>query len=173
MSEEPDTIAKILKFGWRARMDDTQRLQLIVEAVRYCQRVKTMGMPVAGYAKTPREAIYFVWTRRLGSKAKSAKYRSRAAASRKWGRREIVYDHVIPYSYELKALMALTEVTTETVRRVVEKYDVAAVITADEDAQLSAAGLQHKMPVDWDEIDPLARYKAIGIEVVENTNISN
>jgi hypothetical protein len=154
-------------------MDDRGRLQLVAEAVRYCQRVATMGMPVAGYAKTPREAIYFVWTRRLGPKAKSAKYRSRAAVGGKWGRREIVYDHAIPYRYELEALMALTVVTPETVRPVLEKYDVCVIITADEDARLTAAGLQREMPDDWDKIDPLARYKAVGIEIVENINISN
>jgi hypothetical protein len=150
-------------------MDDVQRLQLIAETVRYCQRVAAMGMIPAGYAKTPREAIYFVWTRRLGSKAKSAKYRSRAAVGHKWGRREIVYDHAIPYCYELKALMELTEITPETVRPVLEKYSVCAIITTDEDARLTAAGLQRKMPDDWDRIDPLARYKAVGIEIVENT----
>jgi hypothetical protein len=150
-------------------VDETQRLRLIVEAVRYCQRVAEMGMTVAGYAKTPREAIYFVWSRRLGSKAKSAKYRSRAAAGRKWGRREIVYDHAIPYHYELRALMELKEVAPETVRPVLEKYDVCAIITADEDARLTSAGLQRKMPDDWDQIDPLARYRAVGIELVENT----
>ena len=149
-------------------MDDTQRLQLIAEAAQYCQRVAAMCMTPAGYAKTPREAIYFVWTRRLGSKAKSAKYRSRAAVGRKWGRREIVYDHAIPYCYELKALMELTEVSPETVRPVLEKYDVCAIITADEDARLAAAGLQRNMPDNWDGIDPLARYKAVGIEIVEN-----
>jgi hypothetical protein len=168
---EPGTIANIAAVGGNARMDDTIRLQMIAEAVRYCQRVKEMGMPVAGYAKTPREAIYFAWTCRLGSKGKSAKYRSRAAAGRKWGGREIVYDHAIPYGYELKALMELTDVSPETVRPVLDKYDVCAIITADEDARLTAAGLQRNMPDDWDRLDPLARYKAVGIEIVENTNI--
>jgi hypothetical protein len=153
-------------------MDDTERLQLIAEAVRYCQRVSAMGMSIAGYRSTVREAIHFVWARRLGSKAKSAKYRSRDAVGRKSGRREIIYDHAIPYRYELKALMDLTEVTPETVRAVLEKYDACVIITADDDARLAAAHLGSKMPDDWDGIDPLARYKAVGIEIVENTTIS-
>lgn len=149
-------------------MDDTRRLEMVAEAVRYCQRVEAMGMAVAGYAKTPREAIYYAWTCRLGSKAKSAKYRSRAAVGLKWGQRKIRYDHLIPYCLELKALMALTVVTPETVRPVLEKFDVCAIITAEEDARLNAAGLQSRMPDGWDEIDPLARYKAVGIELLEN-----
>ena len=91
----------------------------------------------------------------------------------KWGRREIIYDHAIPFSYELKALMELTEVTAETVRPILEKYEVCAIITADEDAMLTAAGLQSKMPSDWDKVDQLARYKAIEIVLVENIDNSN
>jgi hypothetical protein len=106
-------------------MNETLRLELIIEAVRYCQRVAAMGMRVAGYTKTLREAIYFAWTCRLGSKAKSAKYRSRAAVGRKWGRREIVLDHAIPFKYQQAVLMALPVVTAETVRPVLEKFDVA------------------------------------------------
>lgn len=123
-------------------MDDTKRLELITEAVRYCQHARAASVRVTGCSKMLREVIFFVWTSRLGSKAKSAKYRSRAAAGRKWGRKEIRYDHAIPYNYETAALMALPEVTVETVRAVLDKYDVAAIITADEDARLTAAGLQ-------------------------------
>ena len=99
-------------------MDDTKRLQLIAEAVRYCQHARAANTPVTGYCKMLREVIFFVWTSRLGSKAKSAKYRSLAAVGRKWGHREIVYDHAIPYCYELEALMELAEVTPEAVRPV-------------------------------------------------------
>jgi len=147
---------------------DDERLKIIVEAVQYCQRVRAMGMTVAGYDKTVREAIYFVWTRRLGPKANSARYRSPAAVGLKWRSREIVYDHAVPYRFERMALMDLTEVTPETVRLVLEKYDVCAIITQEEDARLSAAGLKHSMPPDWDKIDPLARYKAVGIEIIDN-----
>ena len=153
-------------------MEDLQRLQLVVESVRYCRRVASMGMPIAGYAKTPREAIYYAWTSRLGPKEKSAKYRSLASLGRKRGKGKIRYDHAIPYCYELEALMSLNVITPETVRPVLEKYDVAAIITAEEDAQLTAAGLQSKMPDDWDGIDPLARYKVIGIEILENVTRS-
>jgi hypothetical protein len=154
-------------------MEETERLQLVVEAVRYSQRVKALGMPVAGYAKTVREAVYFAWTRRLGAKCKSATYRSIAANGKRWGRREVVYDHVVPYRYELAALMELSKVTSDTVRAVLEKYDVAAIITREEDDRLTAAGLQSKMPDGWDGIDSLARYKAVGIEIAENLEYPN
>lgn len=50
---------------------------------------------------------------------------------------------------------------------------MCVIITANEDAQLTATGWKRKMPDDWDKIDHLARYKAVGIENVENTNTSN
>jgi len=40
-------------------MDEARRLDLIVEAVRYCQRVRDMGMPVSSYSKALRERSIF------------------------------------------------------------------------------------------------------------------
>ena len=35
---------------------------------------------------------------------------------------------------------------------------------------LTAAGLGHRMPRDWNGVDVLARYTAAGIEIGENTD---
>ena len=48
------------------------------------------------------------------------------------------------------------------------KRSVHAIITADEHARLTALKLASKMPDGWDGADALARYKAAGIELVEN-----
>jgi hypothetical protein len=59
-------------------MDDQKRLDLIAEAVRYCQRVRAMGMPPSSYTKALREPIYFLWELRAGKpKDRCAQYRSR------------------------------------------------------------------------------------------------
>jgi hypothetical protein len=42
-------------------MDEAKRLGLIVEAVRYCQRAKAMGMNPASHSKALREPIFFLW----------------------------------------------------------------------------------------------------------------
>ena len=57
-------------------MTDSKRLELIVEAVAYCQRVHSLGMPAACYTKALREPVHFLWERRAGSKISSAQYRS-------------------------------------------------------------------------------------------------
>jgi hypothetical protein len=38
---------------------------------------------------------------------------------------------------------------------------------------VNAAGYMSRVPEEWEGIDRLARYKAVGIEILENANISN
>ena len=150
-------------------MNETRRLELIVEAVRYCQRVKGMGMPVSCYTKALREPVYFLWERR-GEKTKEEipRYRSQAAVGLGFGDGQLVYDHAIPFRYLQSELLQLDDVTAEAVRDVLLRHEIRVLITKSENGRLNASGLQAKMPPTWDGTDPLARYKAVGIELVEN-----
>ena len=77
-------------------MDEQKRLELIVEAVRYTQRVKAMGMPLAGYTKALREPIHLLWERRSGrSKDACVHFRSKAAVGLQRGAGTLLYDHAI------------------------------------------------------------------------------
>lgn len=149
-------------------MDDTKRLKLISEAVRYCQRVRDLGMPVSAYSKALREPIHFLWERRAGPKEKCAAYRSKAAIGMSLKNRQLVYYHSIPFRYLQSELLAIEDVSPSQVETVLEKYGCVALITTEEESQLNAAGLNRRMPVDWDEIDQLARYRSVGIELVKN-----
>jgi hypothetical protein len=150
-------------------MNEAQRLELIVEAVRYCQRVKGMGMPSSCYSKALREPVYFLWARRGGGpKDKLARYRSKAAVGLKRGDGQLVFDHAIPFKFMQSELLQLESVTPETVRSVLLRYEVGVLITKSENDQLNKIGLQAKMPGTWDGADALARYRAAGIELVEN-----
>jgi hypothetical protein len=150
------------------RLDDTTRLELIAEAVRYCQRVKAMGMPAAAYTKALREAVHFVWERRAGSKDVCAQFRSKAAVGLRSGSGRLRYDHAVPFRFLQEELLALDHVSAETVGTVLTRHCVIALITSDEDVQLRRHGLQHRMPDGWNGADPLARYAAAGIELVSN-----
>jgi hypothetical protein len=151
-------------------MNDTLRLELIGEAVRYCQRARKMGMPASCYTKALREPVYFLWTcRRGGRKDQLARYRSKATVGLKYGTSSLVLDHAIPFTYLQSALLELDEVTPEAVRDVLEKHNVFVLVTKSEHDQLGASGLNAKMPAAWGGIDSLARYKAVGIELVENS----
>ena len=172
-SKQPHRIAKILGAGKISCVDDTKRLQLIVEAVRYCQRVKKMGMPPSCYSKALREPVYFLWERRAGSKINAPEFRSKDAIGLSFGNAALVYDHSVPFKYLQAELLKLSDVTTRSVRSVLNDFGAVVLITKEEDDLLNAAGYRSDMPEDWDGIDLLARCKAVGIEIVENTNISN
>jgi len=153
-------------------MNDTKRLELIAEAVRYCQRVAAMGMPSSCYTKALREPIHFLWERRVGSKFRVARYRSKNAVGLKAGSRQIVFDHAVPFNYCQKELLKLEDITPDSVRAVLEKFNTIVLITQAEDARLKHAGLNHAMPPESDGTDVLARYKAVGIVLVDNAQPS-
>ncbi len=151
-------------------MSEANRLELIAEAVRYCQRVRDLGMPPSCYTKALREPIYFLWTRRGGGrKDKLARYRSRGSVGLKYGDGQLVLDHAVPFNHLQSELLDLKQVTPDTVRAVLLKNDVFVLITKSENERLNAAGLQSSMPCGWDHVDVLARYKTAGIELIENT----
>jgi hypothetical protein len=149
-------------------MNDSIRLALIAEAVRYCQHVKTLGMPPSCYTKALREPIHFLWERRAGSKSRCAKFRSKAAVGLQFGGGDLVYDHAVPFNYLQDELLSLSPVTEQAVARTLEKYGTIVLVTRAEDSRLSGAGYRGKMPPGWDGTDPLARYNALGIELVQN-----
>ena len=105
----------------RVLMDDARRLELILEAVKYCQRVKEMGMSPACYAKALREPVHFLWERRGGTKAKAPKYRSKAAKGLRFGKRELRYNHAVPFTYIQKELICLNPATTGAIRETLEE----------------------------------------------------
>ncbi len=149
--------------------NEVQRIGLIIEAIRYCQRVKQMGMPPACYSKALREPVHFLWTLRGGGpKDRVARYRSTASIGVKRGEGRLVFDHAIPFKYLEAELLGLGKVTPETVRPLLLKYEICVLITKDDNEQLNQHGLKNRMPPGWDGVDSLARYAAAGIELVEN-----
>lgn len=152
-------------------MDDAQRLELITEAVRYCQRVRAMGMPASCYTKALREPVHFLWERRAGTKIQSARFRSKAATGLRFGNGELIYDHAVPFAYLQRELLSLDPVNTEVVSRVLDGFGTVVLITKEENARLAAAGYGCSMPENWDKRDSLARYKAVGIDIIENSSV--
>jgi hypothetical protein len=150
-------------------MDETKRLDLIVEAVRYCQRVKAMGMPVSSYSKALREPVHFLWERGDGrTKERCAAFRSKASVGLRFGKGDLIYDHAVPFTYLQKELLGLAEVTRDSVRDVLMKHCVVVIVTKAENERLNQAGLGRRMPADSDSTDTLARYAALGIDLVPN-----
>lgn len=150
-------------------LSEYQRLELIVEAVKYCQKVRAMGMDSKCYSKALREPIHFLWERRAGkSKPQSPDYRSVAALGKKFGNREIVYDHAVPFKYLQEELLEVDFPDPLKVKKILSRHCTIAIITKEEDSLLNKNGLGNRMPQDWDGRDPLARYKKVGIQLVPN-----
>ena len=148
---------------------ESDRLALILEAVRYCQRAKALGMPPSCYTKALREPIYFLWECRDGlSKQCRPQFRSRESLGVRFGSGTLVYDHAIPFRYLQEDLLALEDPTEHSVAEGLNRYGVIVLITKDEDRRVSKAGYNSRMPQGWDGVDPFARYKAVGIEVLPN-----
>jgi hypothetical protein len=157
-------------------MDEMKRLELIVEAVKYCQKVKKKGMPSCCWTKALREPIHFLWERRIGAspkrvcgpKNRAARLRSGKAERPRFGDGEIIYDHAIPLRYLQDRLLKLREVSSESVRNLLNKLCVPVLITAEEHKHLGRLGLQRRMPKRFSAADRKARYKAAKIKVVKN-----
>lgn len=150
-----------------------QRLELILEAVKYCQRARALGMPASCYTKALREPVHFLWERQRGTKSQAPAFRSKAAADLRFGARELVYDHAVPFRYLQEDLLQLSDPTAESVNAILSRSIGAVLITEEEDKRLSGAGYKESMPADWDRVDPLARYKAVGIELIENDDVGS
>jgi len=157
-------------------MNDTKRLQLIAEAVRYCKYVKKKGMPPTCYTKALREPIHFLWERRIGAipphfsgpKVCAAMFRSRKAKGVRFGKDKLVYDHAIPLNYLQDELLNLSSVTARRVKRLLNKFCIVVLITKKEDQKLNNANYQERMPDNWNGTSFRARYKAVGIKIVKN-----
>lgn len=145
----------------------TNLLDALCLTVRYCRKCKKLNLPVRYFSMALRYAQDHWRHQRCGSssKDKTAQYRSENAKGKRW-RDGLVYDHAIPFIYTLNEMLALPDVTPNSVRAVLEKFDVMVLITREEDARLNASGLKQKMPADWDGVDSLARYKAVGIALI-------
>lgn len=145
-------------------LTEERLLELIGEAVKYCQRVRALGMPAAAYAKALREPVHFLWEPRFGKgKFGAARYRSRGSVGVRDGRGALVYDHAIPFRDLAAELLALTSVTNQSLKAILDRFGVVVIVTKEEDARLSSAGLGRTMPIGWDRSDPLARYKHVGM----------
>ena len=109
-----------------------------------------------------------LWERRQGNKVRAAKFRSKAAIGLSFGKGRLVYDHAVPFKYVQEELLALSDVTADSVQGVLSKFCAAALITKEENAILNRKGYGSAMPEGWDGTDLLARYKAADIEIVKN-----
>lgn len=158
----------------KKELDEKKKLELILEAVEYCKKVKDMGMPRSCYAKALREPIFFLWERKNGmTKYDSSQFWSAAAKAeiaekvQPFEKPQLIYDHAIPFKYVFDKLLGLESVDIDSVRECLNKYLCSCTITREEDKKLNEKGFRQRMPEDWDGINPLSRYERADIKICE------
>ena len=149
-------------------LSETTRLDLIVEAVKYCQKMSLLGMPKACYTKALREPVFFLWEAYGKTKVQAARYCSESCLATGVDASVRVYDHAIPFRFVEASLLGIDNPNPDSVRIILESKLITCLITRDEDKRLTSLGLSSKMPGDADESNYLARYESAGIKVVPN-----
>lgn len=149
-------------------MTESEKLNLIIESIIYCKKVRELGMPKSCYSKALREPIFYLWEKiEKTNKYNSSKFRSFAAKGIPNNSKNLIYDHAIPFNYVLEKLVAIKNLTPATVRKCLIDNLVTCTITKEENILLNKSGFLHKMPDDWDGIDPMYRYKKVKIDYYE------
>lgn len=75
-------------------------------------------------------------------------------------------EHAVPKSVVVKMIDA-TGLDPVRIQHIIETYTVAYYIPKEEHARINRMGLRSKMPDGWDGIDPLARYRAAGLDLTD------
>ena len=149
-------------------MTESEKINLIIESIIYCKKVRDLGMPKPCYSKALREPIFFLWEKnRNKNKYDSSKFRSYSAKDIPNNSGNLIYDHVMPFNYVLEKLLAINPLDLESVRECLMTNLIACTITKEENNLLSKNGFSHKMPDDWDGVDPMYRYKKVKIDFYE------
>lgn len=80
----------------------------------------------------------------------------------------LIHEHPVPRKVIRDMLFELQAPTPQNVRAVMDKFCLGVVIRKSEDVALTRKGLRAAMPHNWDRKDPFARYREVGLEIVES-----
>lgn len=90
-------------------------------------------------------------------------YRLKYAARDKAAK--LIVDHAVPIAVMVNMFFQpRADLTRDGLRALLIKWHHLGLLTHEENARLNAAGLNSKMPSDWDYMDVFARYRSVGIE---------
>jgi hypothetical protein len=77
-------------------------------------------------------------------------------------------DHAIPLRVICDHILSADDLDRSKLEKIVTEWLVTVELTSEEHRQdLQKCGLSRCMPTDWDGVDPLARYRIAGIQLLE------
>jgi hypothetical protein len=158
-------------------LSEQKRLEMFVETIKYCQKMKKQNMPSTLYSRLLRCMIGDLWNLCGYSSVQKAreqmpKKRSKASLGKKFGKGQLIFEHAIPIKLEIDELMALSSPAPNVVKDILDRYNYIVIIANEDDKKLRDAGLAAKMPDGWDQSNPYARYKVAGIDLCDNPSHS-
>jgi hypothetical protein len=68
-------------------------------------------------------------------------------------------------------LRKLDDPTPDAIEACLRQFYVASVITYEQNQKLNSGKRRSSMPDDWDEVDPYARYREVGIRNVGRVSV--
>lgn len=138
----------------------SQKISMLIVVIKHCKEHLEFGTPKRVWS------TYFRYA--LNELEKDIKYESRVLLNNP--DQKVIYEHAIPFRIVRDKLMSIEELTMESVSSILNKYHVVAKISVDEHQKLKDAGLDSKMPENWDGKNRFARYESVGIEIVCSKN---
>lgn len=130
-----------------------KNIKMMIKVIKDCQEHKKMGTPNRVWS------TYFRYA--LNELEKDSALISTSARNNP--DQKLIHEHTVPMRILRDKLMELTDITPESVSKVLNQFHVVTKITYEEDQKLKDSGLNLGMPKDWDGKNPFARYESVGI----------
>jgi len=109
--------------------------------------------------------ILWVWSE-FDGKHKGCKFWSEKAHASNLETKHLIHEHLVPRKVITHKLFNDIPHSKQEISDFLSDFCVGVVVTKDEDNMLNMAELKSSMPDDWDNKDAWARYKKVGIKVV-------
>ena len=147
-------------------MSKPDNLDYILFAIKQAKKAEKYGFTRNECSRNLKTALHQYWqNKEMGQHSQSQRKnlpRSVEASEREL--KGLRLEHVVPQMWFLNKFIDMDRIDKEEIRELLENYFNVLLVTKDEDAKLTEAGLRSKMPDDWDGENPWARHDAVGIK---------
>ena len=148
-------------------MSKLDNLDYILFAVEQAKEAEEYGFTRNDCSRNLKTALHQYWQNKEKGQHSTSQRKNlpRSVEADKRELKGLRLEHVVPQMWFVDKFMDMDPIDKEEIRKLLETYFNVLLVTKEEDAKLTDAGLRSDMPVDWDKKDPWARHKKVGIEI--------
>ena len=149
-------------------MSKLDNLDYILFAVKQAKKAEKYGFTRNECSRNLKTALHQYWqNKEMGQHSQSQrKNLPRSVEADKRELKGLRLEHVVPQMWFVNKLMDMDAPDKEKIGKLLKKHFRVLLVTKEEDAKLTKAGLRSDMPEGWDEENPWARHDAVGIKRV-------